>query len=114
MITECIVVCYMLGDVMLQLLQTFVAVLICGANNLTCLVIYSEHQPSEILVSQIRLIAQCREVLAQVIEVEIVLGFLELHHLVLWVITEVVEYLVYICHRRAISFAMISQNRLCP
>ena len=73
-VTECIVVCYMLGDVMLQLLQTFVAVLICGANNLTCLVIYSEHQPSEILVSQICLIAQCREVLAQVIEVEIVLG----------------------------------------
>lgn len=41
-------------------------------------------------------ITQCREVFAQVIEVEAILRFLKLHHLVLMMVAQIVKCLVYV------------------
>ena len=50
--------------------------------------------PRNPLLSQISLVAQCLEILAQFIETEAVLRLLELHHFILVMVAQIIEYLV--------------------
>ena len=54
--------------------------------------IIAENQPREIKSTKIRLVAQRREILAQVIKVEVVLRLLELNHLRFFMLNQVSEY----------------------
>ena len=60
--------------------------------------IITKNQPREIEFAKIRLIAQRREILAQVITVEVVLRLLELHYLTLWSSYEAVENIDILIH----------------
>ena len=56
------------------------------------LFIVAEYQPRKRKATQIRLIAQCREILAEIIEVKVILRFLELHDLTLLMCNEILKY----------------------
>lgn len=55
--------------------------------------VITKNQPREIKSAKIRLITQRREILTQVIKVEVVLRFFKLPNLVLGMANEIVEYI---------------------
>lgn len=86
-----------LGKVVLDFLQGLWALLVAGSHKLPFLVFHAEDEPGEIFAAQVGFVAQGGEVFAQFVPVEALLGFLELHHFVLVVAPQFVEYGRVVC-----------------
>ena len=82
----------MLCEIMLEIIERTLSVFIRCADNLMLLLVIAKNQPCEIKSTKIRLVAQRREIFAQIIEVKVVLRLLELHDLILLVWNEVIKY----------------------
>ena len=78
----------MLRKIVFELIERTFAILERSTDNRMLLLIIAENQPRELQPAQIRLIAQRREILAQVINVEVILRPLKLHHLTLRILNE--------------------------
>ena len=82
-LAESLAVIGMLRKIMLQLVERTLPILIGRPNSGVFLLVVTEDEPRELQSTKIGLVAQRREKLAQVIEVEAVLRLLELHYLAL-------------------------------
>ncbi|WP_301346094.1 hypothetical protein [uncultured Muribaculum sp.] len=81
----------MLGKIVLQIIQSLFAILVRSTVDLMFLLVIAKNQPCEIKPTQIRLIAQRREILAEVILVEAPLRLLKLYHLTLLMLNQRVK-----------------------
>ena len=71
-----------LGDLALLALQTFRVQTVVRPHHGTELVVHAKHQPGPVHPAQVGLVAQRREILADLVGVIVVAGLLELHYLV--------------------------------
>ena len=71
-LAECLTIGCMLCEIMLEIIERTLSVFIRCTDNLMLFLVIAEYQPCELQSTKIRLVAQRREILAQVIEVKAV------------------------------------------
>ena len=73
----------MLRHVLLQLVQSHFAVFEVRTCYLMSLVVNTKYNPGKVTFAKIGFVAQCREILAQIVHVITILSSLEFHHFIL-------------------------------
>ncbi len=78
---KCVPARSLIGNLFLHRIEHRTAILVLAADNLVRMILHAENQPCVRHAFQIGFVAQCREVLSQLLISEPIGRFLKLHHL---------------------------------